>query len=61
MHWEQDNCLFEEVIGRENWETIVFKIDKERWPSRECHEKRDVFGLDEVIMATALGSETGHS
>ena len=49
---EQDKCFWVlVVIGREKWETIVFKIEKEGWPSHECYEEIDVFGLKTVSMA----------
>ena len=31
----------------------MFKIEKEGWPSLECHENRDVLGFDDVTRAVA--------
>lgn len=57
----QENCFIESKTGNENYDIIIFKIDKDGCPSLECHEESDVFGKGEAMKVVILVGGTGHS
>lgn len=57
----QESCFIESDTGKENWETTVFKIGKDGWPSLECHDEKDVLGVGEERKVDTVEDGSGHS
>lgn len=53
--------LIESKIGKETLETIVFKTERDGWPSRLCHEVMSVFGVGEAKFEDRKVDGTSHS